>query len=161
MGGPHVTSESINDKNVEVLLRFPIEHHSRVAQDDIDRVQEFRKCIECFLCQDVCHVLREHRLHEEFIGPRFLLYAAALEICDDRAAPPAEVIEYACELLGVAPPPLVPFDEAELSTMARSFYRDNKLVSNKRIKQELGVELRYPTYRDGLRALLRDEDVNP
>ncbi len=50
------------------------------AQQDTDRVQEFRKCIECFLCQDVCHVLREHELHEEFIGPRFLVYAAALEM---------------------------------------------------------------------------------
>ena len=52
----------------------------RVAQEDVDRVQEFRKCIECFLCQDVCHVLREHHLHEEFIGPRLLVYAAALEM---------------------------------------------------------------------------------
>jgi succinate dehydrogenase / fumarate reductase iron-sulfur subunit len=52
----------------------------RMAQADIDRVQEFRKCIECFLCQDVCHVLREHRKHEEFIGPRFLVYVAALEM---------------------------------------------------------------------------------
>ena len=52
----------------------------RMAQEDIDRVQEFRKCIECFLCQDVCHVLREHHKHEEFIGPRFLVYAAALEM---------------------------------------------------------------------------------
>jgi len=43
----------------------------RIAQEDVDRVQEFRKCIECFLCQDVCHVLREHHLHDEFIGPRF------------------------------------------------------------------------------------------
>ncbi len=52
----------------------------RVAQEDVDRVQEFRKCIECFLCQDVCHVLREHHLHDEFIGPRLLVYAAALEM---------------------------------------------------------------------------------
>jgi succinate dehydrogenase / fumarate reductase iron-sulfur subunit len=52
----------------------------RVQQADIDRVQEFRKCIECYLCQDVCHVLREHHLHEEFIGPRFLVYTAALEM---------------------------------------------------------------------------------
>ena len=52
----------------------------RMAQADIDRVQEFRKCIECFLCQDVCHVLREHHKHDEFIGPRFLVYAAALEM---------------------------------------------------------------------------------
>jgi len=52
----------------------------RMNQDDIDRVQEFRKCIECFLCQDVCHVLRDHHLHEEFIGPRFLVHVAALEM---------------------------------------------------------------------------------
>ena len=52
----------------------------RIAQSDVDRVQEFRKCIECFLCQDVCHVLRDHHLHDEFIGPRFLVYAAALEM---------------------------------------------------------------------------------
>jgi len=52
----------------------------RIDQHDVDRVQEFRKCIECFLCQDVCHVLRDHHKHEEFIGPRFLVYAAALEM---------------------------------------------------------------------------------
>jgi len=52
----------------------------RMAQADIDRVQEFRKCIECFLCQDVCHVLREHHKHDEFIGPRFLVHVAALEM---------------------------------------------------------------------------------
>jgi succinate dehydrogenase / fumarate reductase iron-sulfur subunit len=52
----------------------------RIAQEDVDRVQEFRKCIECFLCQDVCHVLRDHHKHEEFIGPRFLVYVAALEM---------------------------------------------------------------------------------
>ena len=52
----------------------------RMAQADVDRVQEFRKCIECFLCQDVCHVLRDHHRHEEFIGPRFLVYTAALEM---------------------------------------------------------------------------------
>src|SRR4051812_19250448 len=46
----------------------------------VDRVQEFRKCIECFLCQDVCHVLREHDKHEEFIGPRYFVYSAALEM---------------------------------------------------------------------------------
>jgi succinate dehydrogenase / fumarate reductase iron-sulfur subunit len=52
----------------------------RIAQADVDRVQEFRKCIECFLCQDVCHVLREHQLHEKFAGPRHLVYTAALEM---------------------------------------------------------------------------------
>jgi succinate dehydrogenase / fumarate reductase iron-sulfur subunit len=52
----------------------------RMNQRDVDRVQEFRKCIECFLCQDVCHILRDHRLNDEFIGPRFLTYTAALEM---------------------------------------------------------------------------------
>jgi succinate dehydrogenase / fumarate reductase iron-sulfur subunit len=52
----------------------------RVFQADVDRVQEFRKCIECYLCQDVCHILRDHKLHDQFIGPRFLVYAAALEM---------------------------------------------------------------------------------
>ena len=52
----------------------------RMAQEDVDRVQEFRKCIECFLCQDVCHVLREHHKHDEFIGPRFFVHVAALEM---------------------------------------------------------------------------------
>ena len=52
----------------------------RMAQEDVDRVQEFRKCIECFLCQDVCHVLRDHHKHDEFIGPRFLVHVAQLEM---------------------------------------------------------------------------------
>src|ERR1041384_2444957 len=62
----------------------------RMQQEDIERVQEFRKCIECFLCQDVCHVLRDHHKHEEFIGPRFLVHTAALEMhpldTEDRVA---------------------------------------------------------------------------
>lgn len=62
----------------------------RMAQADVDRVQEFRKCIECYLCQDVCHVLRDHQLHDEFVGPRFLVHAAALEMhpldVEDRTA---------------------------------------------------------------------------
>jgi len=52
----------------------------RMEQADVDRVQEFRKCIECYLCQDVCHVLRDHSLHDQFIGPRFFVYTAALEM---------------------------------------------------------------------------------
>ena len=62
----------------------------RIAQEDVDRVQEFRKCIECFLCQDVCHVLREHRLFERFAGPRLMVHTAALEMhpldVEDRVA---------------------------------------------------------------------------
>jgi nucleoside-diphosphate-sugar epimerase len=83
---------------------------------------------------------------------------AAYNLCDDEAAPPQEVVAYACELLGREPPPLVPFDEAALSDMARSFYRDNKRASNGRIKDELGVVLAYPTYREGLRALLAEAE---
>jgi succinate dehydrogenase / fumarate reductase iron-sulfur subunit len=52
----------------------------RMAQADVERVQEFRKCIECFLCQDVCHVLRDHQMFDEFVGPRHMIYAAALEM---------------------------------------------------------------------------------
>ena len=52
----------------------------RMQQSDVDRVQEFRKCIECFLCQDVCHVLRDHQKQESFVGPRYLVYIAALEL---------------------------------------------------------------------------------
>jgi len=51
-----------------------------MQQEDIDRVQEFRKCIECFLCQDVCHVLRDHHLHDNFVGPRHYVYTASLEM---------------------------------------------------------------------------------
>jgi nucleoside-diphosphate-sugar epimerase len=78
----------------------------------------------------------------------------AYNVCDDDAAPPADVVTFACALLKVAPPPEVPFEQAELSPMARSFYDDNKRVSNTRIKQELGVALLYPSYRDGLPAIL-------
>jgi succinate dehydrogenase / fumarate reductase iron-sulfur subunit len=52
----------------------------RMRQEDVERVQEFRKCIECFLCQDVCHVLRDHGMFEQFVGPRHMIYAAALEM---------------------------------------------------------------------------------
>jgi len=79
---------------------------------------------------------------------------SAYNVCDDEAAPPEAVIAFACELLGREPPPLIPIDEAELSDMARSFYADNKRVSNRRIKEELGVALRWPDYRRGLRGLL-------
>jgi nucleoside-diphosphate-sugar epimerase len=78
-------------------------------------------------------------------------------VCDDDPAPPAEVIAYASTLLGRAPPPLVPFAEAKLSDMARSFYRDNKRVRNDRIKSELGIRLAYPDYKSGLKALLAEE----
>ncbi|MDY0881787.1 SDR family oxidoreductase [Dongia soli] len=78
---------------------------------------------------------------------------SAYNVCDDDPASPADVIAYACELLGRQPPPVIPFAEAELSPMARSFYDDNKRVSNDRIKRELGITLLYPSYRQGLEAI--------
>jgi nucleoside-diphosphate-sugar epimerase len=80
---------------------------------------------------------------------------AIYNVCDDDPAPPADVVAFACDLLGVPCPPPVPFDEAKLSQMALSFYADSKRVSNRRIKEELGVRLLYPSYRDGLAALLK------
>ena len=82
---------------------------------------------------------------------------AAYNCADYDPAPPQDVIAHACALLGVDPPPLVPFERAELSEMARSFYADNKRVRNERIKSELGVTLAYPSYRDGLAAQLEAE----
>ena len=78
-------------------------------------------------------------------------------VCDDEAAPPEDVIAHAAELLGVPVPAAEPFDTAEMTPMARSFYAESKRVSNARIKSELGVELAYPTYREGLAALLAEE----
>jgi dTDP-4-dehydrorhamnose reductase len=79
---------------------------------------------------------------------------AAYNVCDDDPAPPEDVIAHAAGLLGVPVPPAIPFDEAELTPMARSFYGESKRVSNDRIKSDLGVALKYPSYRDGLPALL-------
>jgi hypothetical protein len=75
-------------------------------------------------------------------------------VADDEPAPPDEVIAYGAKLLGLEPPPAVPFEQAKLSPMARSFYGDSRRVSNARIKSELGVRLAYPSYRKGLKALV-------
>jgi nucleoside-diphosphate-sugar epimerase len=79
---------------------------------------------------------------------------AAYNVCDDDPAPPQEVVTHACELLGIDPPPEIAFADAEMSAMGRSFYAESKRVSNRRIKQELGVEFAFPDYRAGLAALL-------
>ena len=82
---------------------------------------------------------------------------ALFNLADDEPAPPQDVVEYACRLLKVEPPPLVPFEQAALSEMARSFYADNKRVSNALMKRALAVTLRHPTYREGLSAILAME----
>jgi nucleoside-diphosphate-sugar epimerase len=82
--------------------------------------------------------------------------AGIFNVADDEPAPPQDVVTYAAALMGIDPPPEIAFDEAELSPMARSFYGDNKRVANARIRQELGIHLRFPTYREGLGTLWRD-----
>ncbi|NNF71502.1 MAG: SDR family oxidoreductase [Rhodobacteraceae bacterium] len=84
---------------------------------------------------------------------------AIYNLCDDDPAPPEDVIAHAAELLNVPIPPAIDFDTADLSPMARSFYAESKRVRNDRIKEELGVRLIYPSYRDGLAALLEVEDT--
>jgi nucleoside-diphosphate-sugar epimerase len=76
-------------------------------------------------------------------------------VSDDKPSSPSETIEYACKLLNVKPPPLIPFESAELSTIVRGFYQTCKRVGNKKIKEELGVKLQYPDYRSGLEAILK------
>lgn len=84
---------------------------------------------------------------------------AAYSVCDDLPAPPEDVIAGAAELLGLPVPPAVPFDEAEMTPMARSFYAECKRTSNRLLSEELGVTLAYPTWREGLRALLAEEQA--
>jgi nucleoside-diphosphate-sugar epimerase len=79
---------------------------------------------------------------------------AVFNVCDEEPAAQEVVVAYAAHLLGIAPPPLVSLNDAELSPMARSFYADNKRVSNALMKRELGVTLAYPSYREGLAAVL-------
>ncbi|MEL7125091.1 MAG: SDR family oxidoreductase [Pseudomonadota bacterium] len=82
---------------------------------------------------------------------------AAYNVCDDDPAPPQDVIGHAAALLGLPLPPAEPFETAEMTPMARSFYAESKKVRNDRIKSELGVSLRFPSYREGLAALLAEE----
>ncbi len=80
---------------------------------------------------------------------------AIYNLCDDDPAPPQDVIGFAAKLLGLPIPEAVAFEDAEMSEMARSFYAESKRVRNDRIKDELGVRLRYPSYREGLAAMAK------
>ena len=104
-----------------------------------------------------------NRIHVEDIA-RALLAAmdeprpgAVYNVADDEPAPPQEVVTYAAALLDREPPPEIPIEEAALGPMAASFYAENKRASNRLIKHELALAWRYPTYREGLRALLAAE----
>lgn len=81
----------------------------------------------------------------------------AYNLSDDDPVPSWQVITYACEILGITPPPLMPYEEADMAPIARSFYKDNKRVLNHRIKEELGVALKYPNYKVGIEACLAAE----
>lgn len=100
-----------------------------------------------------------NRIHVEDIAQTILASlahprpGAIYNVTDDEPAPPQDVLLFAADVLGVEPPPEVPFEQAVMTEMARSFYADNKRVSNRLIREELGVALRYPTYREGIRAL--------
>lgn len=100
--------------------------------------------------EDIANVLQASFAHPRAGG----IY----NVADDEPAPPQDVVTFACELLGVEPPPEEPFEEAQLTGMARSFYGENKRVSNARVKSELGVKLAYPTYREGIAALAESAD---
>jgi len=101
-----------------------------------------------------------NRIHVEDIGRVTALAAArklagTFNLADDEPAPPQDLIEYAARAMGVAVPLDVPFEQAQMTPMARSFYSDNKRVSNSAIKQALGIELLYPNYRVGLDAIAK------
>lgn len=76
-------------------------------------------------------------------------------LCDDVPSPPQDVVTYACELFELDPPPLIALEDADMSPMGKSFYRDNKRVRNTRMKEVLGVKLQYPDYKTGLRGILK------
>lgn len=107
------------------------------------------------------------RIHAEDIAQVLLASldrpapGTAYNVCDDDPAPPQEVLAHAAALLGLPPPPEVAFEDAHMTPMARSFYADSKRVSNRRIKEDLGVRLRYPDYRSGLAAILAAEGGSP
>lgn len=103
-----------------------------------------------------------NRIHVEDIARVTLLaaekrLAGTFNMADDEPAPPQDVIAFAAEILGTDVPPDLPFDTAEMTPMQRSFYRDNKRVSNRAIKQALGIEMLYPDYRSGLAQILESE----
>jgi nucleoside-diphosphate-sugar epimerase len=78
---------------------------------------------------------------------------AIYNVADDEPAAPGDIVAHAAEMIGVEPPPEVDFEDADLSPMARTFYEGSRRIANDLIKSELGVKLRYPTFREGLAAL--------
>ena len=105
-----------------------------------------------------------NRIHVEDIGRVTALAAAArldgtFNLADDEPAPPQDLVTHAAAMAGVTPPPEIPFATADMTPMQRSFYADNKRVSNAAIKRALDIELLYPTYREGLAAIYESENL--
>ncbi len=106
-----------------------------------------------------------NRIHVEDIARITLLAAekrlgGTFNMADDEPAPPQDVIEYAARMIGMPVPPDLPFETAEMTPMQKSFYRDNKRVSNRAIKAALGIEMLYPDYRAGLAQILEAENAH-
>lgn len=120
----------------------------RIRQGTARRIVKPGQVFSRIHVDDIAQVLRSS-IRQPAIGRAF-------NVCDDLAAPPEEVVSFAADLLGLPEPATVAFDDAELSDMARSFYAESKRVRNDRIKRELGVGLLFPTYKEGLRALVDD-----
>ncbi len=104
-----------------------------------------------------------NRIHVDDIGRITALamrskLSGTFNLSDDEPAPPQDVVAYSAEMADITPPQEVAFEDADLSDMARSFYSDNKRVSNAAIKKTLGIELLYPTYREGIKAIFAGED---
>lgn len=140
-------------KAVHVLRLAGIYGPGRNALDDL-RTGEARRIVkpgQVFNRIHVGDIVRSIDAAFAYDGP-----GAAWNVTDDEPAPAPDVVAFAARLMGVEPPPPVPFATAELSPMARSFYAANRRVSNQALRTRLGVRLAYPTYREGLSALWAD-----
>ncbi|MFP4002541.1 MAG: SDR family oxidoreductase [Alphaproteobacteria bacterium] len=126
-----------------------------VAEGRAKRIEKPGQVFSRIHVEDIARVLRASMARPGTDG--------VFNVCDDEPAPPADPVTFACELLGVEPPPLVPFEEAarDMPEMGRSFYAESKRCRNDRIKKALGVTLKYPTYREGLRALFEAGEGQP
>jgi nucleoside-diphosphate-sugar epimerase len=117
----------------------------KVRDGSARRVHKAGQVFSRIHVDDIAHVL-----HAALLRPHPGIY----NVCDDDPASPEDILGLAAEMLGLPPPPIVPYEQAEMTPMARSFYAENKRVRNDRIKTVLGVTLDYPTYREGLAAIL-------
>ena len=133
--------------------RNPLE---RVRAGEAHRIVKPGQVFNRIHVDDIAQIVAAAAL-QSHAGPSVRIFNAA----DDEPAPPQDVIACAAELLGLPAPPEIPFESASLSPMARSFYAGNKRIRNGRIKRELGISLIYPTYREGLRALLAAREEAP